>query len=116
MPIKYATAVDNLTKNLSLIFEEILLGPIMKQPVDLSLIMEFINLLSLFSVKSSKLLAIVNLVNGFSSNAVKSNLLKGKINFSIISSFNLIFKILFDFSCSCTSMPDIFSIRNFRLT
>ena len=53
----------------------------MKHPVDLSLIIELINLLNLFSVKSSKLLAIVNLVNGFSSNAVKSNLLMGKLVF-----------------------------------
>ena len=91
-------AVDNFTKNLSLILEEIILGPIIKQPVDLSLIIEFISSLSLLFVKSSKLFAIVNLVKGFSSNAVKSNLLKGKINFSIISSSNFILIILFDFS------------------
>ncbi len=40
----------------------------------LYLIMEFINLLNLFSVKSSKLVAIVNLVIGCSSKSVKSNL------------------------------------------
>ena len=120
-----AKSLDDLTNNkLSELMNSIIrdrstgcfiIGPKIKQPVDLSLIIEFINLLSLFSVKSSKLLAIVNLVNGFSSNAVKSNLLKGEISFSIISSFNLIFKILFDFSYSCTSMPEILSIRNNNL-
>ena len=78
-----------------LVFNEIFLGPIIKQPVDLSRSIELINLLSLLLVKSSRLFAIVNLVKGFSSNAVKSNLLKGKINFSIISSSNLILIILF---------------------
>ena len=92
---------------MSFIFEEIFFGPIIKQPVDLSLIIEFINLLSLLPDKSSKLLAIVNLVNGFSSNAVKSNLLNGNINFSIISSFNLISNILFDCSCFWISIPSI---------
>ena len=38
----------------------------------------------------------INLVKGLSSNAVKSNLLKGKINLSIISFSRLIFTILFD--------------------
>ena len=63
----------------------IFLGPITKHPVDLSLIIELINLLSLLFVRSSKLFAIVKRVKGLSSNAVKSNLLKGNISFSIIS-------------------------------
>ena len=81
---------------MSLVFDEIFLGPIIKQPVDLSRIIEFINLLSLLLVKSSRLFAIVNLVNGLSSSAVRSNLLKGKINFFTISSSNWIFNILLE--------------------
>ena len=86
LPIKYAIAVDNLTKKISLIFELIFFGPIIKQPVFLSLIIELSNLLNLLEVISSKLFAIVNLVNGLYSRAVISNLLNGNINFSKISS------------------------------
>ena len=91
-----AIAVDNLTKKISLIFELIFFGPIIKQPVFLSLIIELSNLLNLLEVKSSKLFAIVNLVNGLYSRAVISNLLNGNINFSKISSSILISIILFE--------------------
>ena len=97
MPIKYAIAVDSLTKKVSLIFGLIFFGPIIKQPVFLSLIIELSNLLNLLEVKSSKLLAIVNLVNGLYSKAVISNLLNGNINLSKISSSILISIILFEF-------------------
>ena len=56
--------------------------------------MLFRNLDNLLLLKSSKLLAIVNLVKGLYSNAVKSNLLKGKINLPIMSSEISIFIIL----------------------
>ena len=71
-------------------------GPIIKQPVFLSLIIELSNLLNLLEVKSSKLLAIVNLVNGLYYKAVISNLLNGNINLSKISSSILISIILFE--------------------
>ena len=58
----------------------------MKQPVFRSLIILLINLDNLLLLKSSKLFAIVNLVNGLYSNAVISNLLKGKISLFKISS------------------------------
>ena len=74
----------------------IFFGPIIKQPLSLSLTIELSNLLNLFEVKSSKLLAIVNLVNGLYSKAVISNLLNGNINLSKISSSILISIILFE--------------------
>ena len=83
------------------------MGPIIKHPVDLSLKISFNNRLNLLSVKSSKLFAIVNLVNGFNSSAVKSNLLKGKISFSIISSSISILIILFELLCSEIVNPEI---------
>ena len=46
-------------------------------------------------VVSSKAFAIVNLVKGLYSNAVKLNFLNGKINLSIVSSFIFILIILF---------------------
>ena len=99
LPIKYEIAVDNLTKNVSFIFALIFFGPIIKQPVSLSLIIRFIKSLNLFSVKSSRLFAIVKRVKGLYSRAVISNLLNGKINLSKISYSILISIILFDFSC-----------------
>ena len=72
--------------------------------------MEFISLLSLLLVKSSKLFAIVKRVKGLSSNAVKSNLLKGNISFSIISFSKSILIILFELLCSEIVRPAIFSI------
>jgi len=114
VPIKWAIAVDSLTRNLSLIFAVIFLGPITKQPVDLSLMIEFINLLSLLLVKSSKLFAIVNRVKGFNSNAVKSNLLKGNISLSIISFSRSILIILFELLCSEIVKPEILSIISAR--
>ena len=48
LPIKYEIAVDNLTKNVSFIFALIFFGPIIKQPVSLSLIIRFIKSLNLF--------------------------------------------------------------------
>ena len=69
-----------------------------KQPESLSLIIEFINMLNLLLVKSSKLFAIVNLVNGLYSSEVISNLLNGNINFFKISSSILMCIILLDFS------------------
>src|SRR6056300_447609 len=97
LPIKYAIAVDSFTKKISLIFALTFFGPIIKQPVSLSLIIELSSLLNLLEVKSSKLLAIVNRVNGLYSKAVISNLLNGNINFSKISSSILISIILFEF-------------------
>ena len=76
-------------------------------PVSLSFNTEFIKLLNLFSVKSSKLFAIVNLVNGLYSKAVTSNLWNGKINFSIISSSIFILIILFESWCLEISKPFI---------
>ena len=70
------------------------------------------NLLNLLKVKSSKLLAIVNLVNGLYSKAVISNLLNGNINLSKISSSILISIILFEFWCSVIVIPEIFFIRD----
>ena len=102
--------VDSLTKKMSLILELMFLGPIIKQPVFLSLTIEFNNIPNWLSVKSSKLFAIVNLVNGLYSSAVISNLLKENISFSIISSSILIFIILFDFSWLVISRPFIFCI------
>ena len=55
-------------------------GFMMKQPVFLSLIISLRNFDNLLLLKSSKLFAMVNLVNGLYSNAVISNLLKGKIS------------------------------------
>ena len=86
-------ALDNLTKKVSLILFPILFGSIIKQPVFLSLIIKFKNKLNSLLVKSSRLFAIVNLVNGLYSRVVISNLLKGNINLSIISSSILIFTI-----------------------
>ena len=54
-------------------------------------------LLNLLDAVSSKLLAIVNLVNGLYSRAVILNFLNGNANLSIISSSILIFIILLDF-------------------
>ena len=54
--------------------------------VRLIVIILLINLDNLLLLKSSKLFAIVNLVNGLYSNAVISNLLKGKISLFKISS------------------------------
>ena len=71
-------------------------GPIIKQPVFLSLIIELSNLLNLLKVKSSKLLAIVNLVNGLYSKAVISNLLNGNINLSKIS-FSILISTVYSF-------------------
>ena len=82
----------------------------MKHPRFLSLIILFITTPSLFSLKSSKLLAIVNLVKGLYSIAVKSNFLNGKINFSIVSSLIFISIILGDILLVDISNPDIFSI------
>ena len=76
-----------MTKKLSSILELVFLGLIIKQPVFLFLTIEFNNLPNSFEVKSSKLFAMVNLVKGLYSSAVKLNLLKGKINLSRISSF-----------------------------
>ena len=97
MPIKCATAVESFVKKVSSTLELVFLGLIIKQPVFLSLTIEFNNLPSSFEVKSSKLFAIVKRVKGLYSSAVILNLLKGKINLSRISSsiFKLI--ILFDF-------------------
>ena len=97
MPIKCATAVESLTKKLSSTLELVFLGFMIKQPVFLSLTIEFNNLPSLFAVKSSKLFAIVKRVKGLYSSAVILNLLKGKINLSRISSSIFILIILFDF-------------------
>ena len=55
----------------------------MKHPVFLSLIILLRNFDNLLSLKSSKLLAIVNLVNGLYSSEVISNLLNGGIFMSI---------------------------------
>ena len=110
VPIRWATAVESLTKKLPSILELIFLGLIIKQPVFLSLTIEFNNLPNSFEVKSSKLLAIVNRVKGFYSSAVILNLLKGKINLSRISSSIFTLIILFDFSCSDISNPFILSI------
>ena len=82
MPIKWATAVESLTKKLSSILELVFLGLIIKQPVFLFLTIEFNNLPNSFEVKSSKLFAIVNRVKGLYSRAVILNLLKGKISFN----------------------------------
>jgi len=68
-------------------------------------------LLSLLSVKSSKLFAIVKRVKGLSSNAVKSNLLKGNISFSIISFSKSILIILFELLCSEIVRPDFFHYK-----
>ena len=68
----------------------------MKQPVSLSLNIEFINFPSFPPVESSKDFASVNLVKGLYSRAVISNFLKGNISLSIISSSILIFIILFE--------------------
>ena len=70
---------------------------ITKHPFFLSFKIESINLANLFEVKSSRLFAKVNLVNGLYSRAEISNLLNGKINLSIISSKISILIILFDF-------------------
>ena len=68
----------------------------MKHPVFLSLITLLRNFDNLLSLKSSKLLAIVNLVNGLYSRAVISNLLNGKISLFKISSLISILTILED--------------------
>ena len=107
MPIKCATAVESFVKKVSSTLELVFLGLIIKQPVFLSLTIEFNNLPSSFEVKSSKLFAIVNRVKGLYSSAVILNLLKGKINLSRISSSIFILIILFDFSCSDISNPFI---------
>ena len=73
--------------------------------------MEFINLLNLLFVRSSKLFAIVKRVKGLSSNAVKSNLLKGNISFSIISFSMSILIILFELLCSEIVKPEILFIQ-----
>ena len=70
-------------------------GPIIRQPVSLFFKVEFNNSLSFPEVVSSKAFAIVNLVKGLYSNAVKLNFLNGKINLSIVSSFIFILIILF---------------------
>ena len=115
MPIKCATAVESLTKKLSSILELVFLGLIIKQPVFLSLTIEFNNLPNSFEVKSSKLFAIVNRVKGLYSSAVILNLLKGKINLSRISSSIFILIILFDFSCSDISNHFISTFKNYLL-
>ena len=71
-----------MTKKLSSILELIFLGPIIKQPVSLSLIIEFKSAAIFLKVRSSKLLAKVKRVNGLYSSAVILNLLKGNINLS----------------------------------
>ena len=81
-----AKSLDNLTKKLSLIFELIFFGPIIKQPVFLSLTIKLRSLLNLLTVRSSKLFAIVNRVKGLYSRAIILNLLNGNINLSKISS------------------------------
>ena len=86
-------------------------GPIIKQPVFLSLIIELSNLLNLLEVKSSKLFAIVNLVNGLYSRAVISNLLNGNINFSKISSSILISIILFELGFFIMVSPGILPLH-----
>ena len=75
---------------------DLFLGPIIKQPVSLSLKTEFINFPNFPPVKSSKDLASVNLVKGLYSRAVISNFLKGNISLSIISSSILILIILLE--------------------
>ncbi len=108
--IKCATAVDNFTKKISSIFDINFFGLIIKQPVSLSLIILLSNFDNLLLLKSSRLFAIVNLVNGLYSSAVISNLLNGKISLFNISSVILIFIILLDFSFKLISNPSIFSI------
>ena len=103
-------AVDSFTKKISLIFALTFFGPIIKQPVSLSLIIELSNLLNLLEVKLSKLFAIVNLVNGLYSRAVISNLLNGNINFSKISSSILISTILFKLGFFVMVSPGMSSI------
>ena len=75
---------------------DLFLGPIIKQPVSLSLKIEFINFPSFPPVESSNDFASVNLVKGLYSRAVISNYLKGNINLSIISSSILILIILLE--------------------
>ena len=108
--------VESFTIKASSIFELIFFGIITKQPVCLSLTIEFKNLLSSFKVKSSKLFAIVNLVKGLYSRVVTLNLLKGKINLSRISSSIFISIILFDWELEEMSKPVIFFIINILTT
>ena len=74
MPIKCEIAVESFVKKTSFIFLFLLFVLNIVHPVFLSLIIKFKNLLNLFPVKSSRLLAIVNLVKGLYSRAVISNL------------------------------------------
>ena len=106
MPIKCAIAVDNFTKKISSILDINFFGLIMKQPVFLSLIILLRNFDSLFSLKSSRLFAIVNLVNGLYSSAVISNLLKGKISLFNISSLISMLIILLEFSFKLISRSE----------
>ena len=69
----------------------------MKHPVFLSLIILLRNFDNLLSLRSSKLLAIVNLVNCLYSSAVISNLLNGNISLFNISSLISILIILLEF-------------------
>ena len=111
LPIVFSWIVGAFfAAGLAYIIGKVALGLIIKQPVFLSLTIEFNNLPNSFEVKSSKLLAIVNRVKGLYSRAVTLNLLKGKINLSRISSSIFILIILFDFSCSDVSNPFIFFI------
>ena len=97
-PIKYVIAVDNLTKKFLFNLDDKFFGPIIKHPVFLFLNIELIKFPNSPEAISFKLFAIVNLVKGLYSNAVRSNFLNGKINLSIIWFSILILTILFDFS------------------
>ena len=85
-----------MIRKLLSIFLDLFLGPIVKQPVSLSLNIVFINFPSFPPVESSKDFASVNLVKGLYSRAVISNFLKGNISLSIISSSILILIILLE--------------------
>ncbi|SVC31613.1 uncharacterized protein METZ01_LOCUS284467 [marine metagenome] len=74
MPIKCEIDVESFVRKISFIFLFLIFVLNIAQPVFLSLIIKFKNLLNLFPVKSSRLLAIVNLVKGLYSSAVMSNL------------------------------------------
>ena len=67
-------AVESFVKNTSSIFLLLLFVLNIAHPVARSFTIEFNKALSLFSVKSSKLFAIVNRVNGLYSSAVILNL------------------------------------------
>ena len=87
-----------------------------KQPVFLSLTIEFNNLPNSFEVKSSKLLAIVNRVKGLYSSAVILNLLKGKINLSRISSSIFYINYSFRFFVFCNFKSFYFHFYSYLIS